>query len=206
MYKRQAQYKPQVVQEVTKQVVSRVTQQVVSGVTIAALQEQLTQAAANLQANGAALDAETIAQVCAAVQEAVNTEGSPARQQIDALIAQQDINGMVASSVEAQMAETEKQIDAGLASPEGQAQIQATVNGLVTQSVAAAMGSDTLQAGMKQVAAQIVEGIAAGAKDTVGTAVADAAKAAAKTAAETSALSAVSSTKAQISEVSEGHN
>lgn len=195
-----AQYKPQVVQEVTKQVVSRVTQQVVSGVTIAALQEQLTQAAANLQANGAALDAETIAQVCAAVQEAVNTEGSPARQQIDALIAQQDINGMVASNVEAQMAEMEKQIDAGLASPEGQAQIQATVNGLVTQSVAAAMGSDTLQAGMKQVAAQIVEGIAAGAKDTVGTAVADAAKTAAKTAAETSALSAVSSTKAQISE------
>ncbi len=194
-----AQYKPQVVQEVTKQVVQNVTQQVVSGVTVAALQEQLTQAAAALQANGAALDSETIAQVCAAVNEAVNTEGSPARQQIDALIAQQDINGLVASNVEGQMAAIEGQIDAALASPDGQAQIQATVNGLVSQTVATAMGSDTLQAGMKQTAAQIVEGIAAGAKDTVGAAVADTAKTAAKTAAETSALTAVSSTKSQIS-------
>ncbi len=195
-----AQYKPQVVQAVTQQVVQAVTQQVTAGVTVAALQEQITQAAAAMQENGAALDAETIAQICAAVNAAVNTEGSPAKQQIDALIAQQDINGMVASNVDAQMAAVEAQIDAGLNSPEGQAQIQATVNGMVSQAVATAMGSDTLQAGMKQTAAQIVEGIAAGAKDTVGTAVADAAKTAAKTAAESSTLTAVSGTKAQISE------
>ena len=142
----------------------------------AALQEQLTQAAEAMQANGAALDAGTIAQICAAVNDAVNTEGSPARQQIDALIAQQDINGLVAANTDTQMAAIEKQVDAGLASAEGQAQIQATVDGLVAEAVSTAMGSDRLQAGMKQAAAQIVEGIAAGAKDTVGVAVADAAK------------------------------
>ncbi len=195
-----AQYRPQVVQAVTQQVVQTVTQQVTAGVTVAALQEQLTQAAEAMQANGAALDAGTIAQICAAVNDAVNTEGSPARQQIDALIAQQDINGLVAANTDTQMAAIEKQVDAGLASAEGQAQIQATVDGLVAEAVSTAMGSDRLQAGMKQAAAQIVEGIAAGAKDTVGVAVADAAKTAAKTAAESSAITAVSGTKAQISE------
>ena len=194
-----AQYRPQVVQAVTQQVVQTVTQQVTAGVTVAALQEQLTQAAEAMQANGAALDAGTIAQICAAVNDAVNTEGSPARQQIDALIAQQDINGLVAANTDTQMAAIEKQVDAGLASAEGQAQIQATVDGLVAEAVSTAMGSDRLQAGMKQAAAQIVEGIAAGAKDTVGVAVADAAKTAAKTAAESSAITAVSGTKAQIS-------
>ena len=102
-----AQYRPQVVQAVTQQVVQTVTEQVTAGVTVAALQEQLTQAAEAMQANGAALDAGTIAQICAAVNDAVNTEGSPARQQIDALIAQQDINGLVAANTDTQMAAIE---------------------------------------------------------------------------------------------------
>ncbi|MEY8516808.1 hypothetical protein AALC25_07725 [Lachnospiraceae bacterium 29-84] len=195
-----AEYRPKVVQAVTQQVVQAVTQQATAGVTAAAIQEQLTQMAAALQENGAALDAETIAQVCAAVNAAVNTEGSPARQQIEALIAQQDINGLVASNVEGQMAAIEAQVDGALASAEGQAQIQATVDGLVNQTVATALASDALKAGVKNTAAQIVEGIANGAKESVGTAVADTAKTAAKSAAESAALTAVSGTKSQISE------
>lgn len=191
-----AEYKPQVVQAVTQTVVQQVTQQVTAGVMSAAVAQQ---AAALAQQTGGVLNAEAVAQICAAVNEAVNTEGSEAQQQIKALIAGQDINGLVASNVNAQMAAVEQQIDAALASPEGQAQIKATVDALVSQTVGAAMADQTLQAGMNDTAAQIVSGIAAGAKDAVGSAVADTAKTAAKTAAESATLTAVDATKEQIS-------
>lgn len=194
-----AEYKPQVVQAVTQQVVQTVTQKVTAGVTSQAIAGNIAQAAAAAQQAGGSLDAQTIAAICTAVNEAVNTEGSEAQQQINNLIAQQDINGMVASNVETQMAAIEGQIDAALASEEGQAQIQETVNALVSQTVETAMADETLKAGMNTAAAQIVAGIADGAKDSVGTAVADTAKTAAKTAAESATITAVSGTKAQIS-------
>ncbi len=195
-----AEAKPQVVQAVTQAVVQEVTRQVTAGVVSTVIGQQLGTAAAQLAEAGGSLDAQTIAGVCAAVNEAVNTEGSEAQQQINALIAQQDINGMVAQNVDAKMAEIEAQVDAGIASPEGQAQIQATVDSLVNQAVAAAMADPDLQAGMASTASQIVTGIADGAKDTVGTAVADTAKTAAKTAAESATLTAVAATKSQISQ------
>ncbi len=191
-----AQYKPQVVQAVTQAVVQQVTQSVTSGVMSAVIQQQ---AAAMAEQAGGALNAEAVAAICNAVNEAVNTEGSEAQSQINALVAQQDINGLVAANVEAQMAQVEQQIDAALNSEEGQAQIKATVDELVNQTVATAMANDTLKAGMDSTAAQIVAGIADGAKDTVGAAVADTAKTAAKTAAEAATLTAVDGTKAQIS-------
>lgn len=98
------------------------------------------------------------------------------------------------------MAGLEAQVDAGLQSAESQAQIQATASQLTSSTVATAMGNETLKAGMTSTASQIVTGIAAGAKDTVGSAVADTAKTAAKTAAEAATLTAVAGTKAQISE------
>ncbi len=195
-----AEAKPQVVQAVTQAVVQEVTRQVTAGVVSTVIGQQLGTAAAQLAEAGGSLDAQTIAGVCAAVNEAVNTEGSEAQQQINALIAQQDINGMVAQNVDAKMAEIEAQVDAGIASPEGQAQIQATVDSLVNQAVASAMADPDLQAGMASTASQIVTGIADGAKDTVGTAVADTAKTAAKTAAESATLTAVAATKSQISQ------
>lgn len=191
-----AQYKPQVVQAVTQAVVQQVTQSVTSGVMSAVIQQQ---AAAMAEQAGGALNAEAVAAICNAVNEAVNTEGSEAQSQINALVVQQDINGLVAANVEAQMAQVEQQIDAALNSEEGQAQIKATVDELVNQTVATAMANDTLKAGMDSTAAQIVAGIADGAKDTVGAAVADTAKTAAKTAAEAATLTAVDGTKAQIS-------
>ena len=191
-----AQYKPQVVQAVTQAVVQQVTQSVTSGVMSAVIQQQ---AAAMAEQAGGALNAEAVAAICNAVNEAVNTEGSEAQSQINALVAQQDINGLVAANVEAQMAQVEQQIDSALNSEEGQAQIKATVDELVNQTVATAMANDTLTAGMDSTAAQIVAGIADGAKDTVGAAVADTAKTAAKTAAEAATLTAVDGTKAQIS-------
>lgn len=195
-----AEARPQVVQAVTQAVVQEVTKQVTAGVVSTVIGQQLGATAAQLAEAGGSLDAQTIAQICAAVNEAVNTEGSEAQQQINALIAQQDINGMVAQNVDAKMAEIEAQVDAGIASPEGQAQIQATVDSLVNQAVTTAMADESLQAGMESTASQIVAGIADGAKDTVGTAVADTAKTAAKTAAESATLTAVSATKSQISE------
>ncbi|MEY8390980.1 hypothetical protein AALA98_06335 [Lachnospiraceae bacterium 45-W7] len=191
-----AESKPQVVQAVTQAVVQQVTRQVTSGVTAAAIQQQ---SAALAEQSGGALNAEAVAQVCAAVNQAVNTEGSEAQQQINALVAQQDISGMVAANVNSQMAGIEQQIDAALESLEGQAQIKATVDALVNQTVSAAMANETLKAGMISTADQIVNGIADGAKDLVGTAVADTAKTAARTAAESATLSAVDGTKAQIS-------
>ncbi len=191
-----AEYKPQVVQAVTQAVVQQVAKQVTSGVTATAIQQQT---AALAEQNGGSLNAEAVAQVCAAVNQAVNTEGSEAQQQIDALVGQQDINGMVAANVNGQMAGIEQQIDSALASGEGQAQIKATVDALVNQTVSAAMANETLKAGMNSTADQIVAGIADGAKDLVGAAVADTAKTAAKTAAESATLSAVDGTKAQIS-------
>lgn len=192
-----AEYKPQVVQAVTQAVVQQVTQKVTSGVTATVIQQQSAAAAAQ---NGGVLNAEAVAAICTAVNEAVNTEGSEAQNQINALVAQQDINGLVSSNVDAQMAAIEQQIDAALASEEGKAQIQATVDTLVNQSVEAAMANETLKAGMNETASQIVTGIADGAKDNVGEAVAGAAKTAAKTAAETATLTAVDQTKAQISD------
>ncbi len=191
-----AEYKPQVVQAVTQAVVQQVTQQVTSGVTASVIGQQSAAMAAQ---TGGALNAEAVAAICTAVNKAVNTEGSDAQNQINALIAQQDINGMVASNVDAQMAAIEQQVDAALASPEGKAQIEATVNALVEQTVSTAMASDTLKTGIESTAAQIVAGIADGAKDTVGAAVAETAKTAAKTAAEAATLTAVEGTKAQIS-------
>ena len=98
------------------------------------------------------------------------------------------------------MAELEAQVNAGMQSAEGQAQIQATAAQLTSSAVAAAMGDETLKGGMNSTASQIVTGIADGAKDTVGAAVADTAKTAAKTAAESATLTAVSATKSQISQ------
>lgn len=191
-----AEHKPQVVQAVTQAVVQQVTQQVTSGVTSAVIGQQ---AAAMAEENQGLLNAEAVAAICNVVNEAVNTEGSEAQAQINELVAQQDIDGLVASNVEAQMAQVEQQIDAALASEEGKAQIQATVDGLVNQTVSAAMADEALRAGMDSTASQIVAGIADGAKDTVGAAVADTAKTAAKTAAKAATLTAVDSTKAQIS-------
>ncbi|MCI8299808.1 MAG: hypothetical protein HFI69_05555 [Lachnospiraceae bacterium] len=191
-----AESKPQVVQAVTQAVVQQVTRQVTSGVTAAAVQQQ---SAALAEQTGGVLNAEAVASVCTAVNQAVNTEGSEAQQQINALVAQQDINGMVAANVNSQMAQIEQQIDAALASGEGQAQLKATVDVLVNQTVSAAMANETLKAGMNSTADQIVSKIADGAKDSVGAAVADTAKTAAKTAAESAALTAVDGTKAQIS-------
>ncbi len=98
------------------------------------------------------------------------------------------------------MAELEAQVNAGIQSGEGQAQIQATVAQLASSAVAEAMGNETLKEGMNSTASQIVTGIADGAKDTVGIAVADTAKTAARTAAESATLTAISATKSQISQ------
>lgn len=189
--------KAQVVQEVSKQVVKTVTQQVTAGVTSQAIATNIATVA---EASGGAVDAATVAAVCDTVNTAVNTEGSEAQQQINALIGQQDIDGLIAQNVNAVWPQYEAQIDAALQQPENQAQIQATVDTLVNQTVSQAMASETLQAGMSNTASQIVEGIANGAKDTVGTAVADTAKTAAKTAAESATITAVNGTKQQIAE------
>lgn len=197
-----AEVKPQVVQGVTQEVVKQVTRQVTAGVTSTAIAQQTAAAEQAAAQAGGTLNAEAVAQICNAVNTAVNTEGSEAQQQINALVAgQQDtINSLVASNVDARMKEAEGQIDAGINSAEGQAQIKATVDALVNQTVGAVMSDKTLQSTMGQVASQIVAGIADGAKDTVGAAVADTAKTAAKTAAESATITAVDATKAQISE------
>ncbi len=194
-----AEYKPQVVQAVTQQVTQAVAQQVTAGVTSQAIATQAAQAA---QAAGGALDAQAVAAICTAVNDAVNTEGSEAQKQIASLMEGQTetINKLVASNVEEQMKAVEGQINTQLASKEGQAKLKETVNALVKQTVDQAMASDTLKAGINDTAAQVVSGIADGAKDTVGAAVADTAKTAAKTAAESATVTAVSSTKSQISQ------
>ncbi len=196
-----AELKPQVVQGVTQEVVKQVTRQVTSGVTATAIAQQTAAAEQAAAQAGGTLNAEAVAQICNAVNEAVNTDGSEAQQQINALVAgqQETINGLVASNVDAKMAEVEGQVEAGINSAEGQAQIKATVDELVNQTVSAVMSDKTLNATMGQVASQIVTGIADGAKDTVGAAVADTAKTAAKTAAESATITAVDATKAQIS-------
>lgn len=197
-----AEVKPQVVQGVTQEVVKQVTRQVTSGVTATAIAQQTAAAEQAAAQAGGALNAEAVAQICNAVNEAVNTDGSEAQQQINALVAgqQETINSLVASNVDAKMGEVAGQIEAGINSAEGQAQIKATVDGLVNQTVSAVMSDKTLNAIMGQVAGQIVAGIADGAKDTVGAAVADTAKTAAKTAAESATVTAVDATKAQISD------
>ncbi len=111
-----------------------------------------------------------------------------------------NVDGQKEAIASQTMAGLEAQVDAGLQSADSQAQIQSTAAQLTSSAVAAAMGNETLKAGMNSTASQIVTGIAAGAKDTVGSAVADTAKTAAKTAAETATLTAVAGTKAQISE------
>ncbi len=197
-----AELKPQVVQGVTQEVVKQVARQVTSGVTATAIAQQTAAAEQAAAQAGGTLNAEAVAQICNAVNEAVNTDGSEVQQQVNALIAgqQETINGLVASNVDAKMQEVEAQVEAGINSAEGQAQIKATVDGLVNQTVSAVMSDETLKATMNQVAGQIVAGIADGAKDTVGVAVADTAKTAAKTAAESATITAVDATKAQISD------
>ncbi len=192
-----AEAKPQVVQAVTEAVVQQVTRQVTSGVMAGAVQQQ---AAAMAQQTGGTLSVEQVAGICTAVNDAANAEGSEVQQQIQTLVAQQDIAGMVASNVNSQMGAIEQQIDAALSSEAGKAEIQKTVDALVNQTVNAALADQTLKAGMDSAASQIVTGLAAGAKDTVGAAVADTAKTAAKTAAETATITAVDATKAQISD------
>lgn len=191
-----AEAKPQVVQAVTEAVVQEVTRQVTSGVMAGAVQQQ---AAAMAGQTSGTLSVDQVAGICTAVNEAVNTKDSEAQQQIQSLVAQQDIAGMVASNVNSQMGAIEQQIDAALASEAGKAEIQKTVDALVNQTVGAAMADKTLQDGMNAAASQIITGIADGAKDTVGAAVADTAKTAAKTAAEAATITAVDATKAQIS-------
>lgn len=191
-----AEAKPQVVQAVTEAVVQEVTRQVTSDVMAGAVQQQ---AAAMAGQTGGTLSVEQVAEICTAVNKAVNTKDSEAQQQIQSLVAQQDIAGMVASNVNSQMGAIEQQIDAALASEAGKAEIQKTVDALVNQTVGAAMADKTLQDGMNAAASQIITGIADGAKDTVGAAVADTAKTAAKTAAEAATITAVDATKAQIS-------
>lgn len=132
-----------------------------------------------------------VAQVCQGAGEA-----AAGNAEIKAgVLAQVDSKAIAAQA----MSGLEAQVDAGLQSSESQAQIQATAAELTSSAVASAMGNETLKAGMDSTASQIVEGIAAGAKDTVGSAVAETAKTAAKTAAETATLTAVSGTKSQIS-------
>lgn len=197
-----AEYKPQVVQGVTQEVVKQVTRQVTSGVTATVIAQQTAQVAEAAAQTGGTLSAEAVAQICEAVNASVNTDGSEAQQQINSLVAgqQETINSLVASNVDAKMQEVESQVNEGINSAEGQAQIKATVDALVSQTVSTVMADKNLKATMGQVANQIVAGIAEGAKDTVGAAVADTAKTAAKTAAESATITAVDATKAQISE------
>lgn len=138
--------------------------------------------------------ADEVKDLCAAVAEGVGSNS----QIHDGVMA--NVDGQKEAIASHTMAGLEAQVDAGLQSAESQAQIQATASQLTSSTVATAMGNETLKAGMASTASQIVTGIAAGAKDTVGSAVADTAKTAAKTAAEAATLTAVAGTKAQISE------
>lgn len=161
----------------------------------AALAENLVPTLEALAASGS-LDADmingVIQEICAQVAAGVKQN----TQIHDGVLSQVDTQGAAAQT----MAQLEGAVNAGLQSEEGKAQVQQTVNAQVQQAVAAAMANETLKASMNDVASQIVAGIADGAKDTVGSAVADTAKTAAKTAAESATLTAVSATKAQISQ------
>lgn len=161
----------------------------------AALAENLVPTLEALAASGS-LDADmingAIQEICAQVAAGVKQN----TQIHDGVLSQVDTQGAAAQT----MAQLEGAVNAGLQSEEGKAQVQQTVNAQVQQAVAAAMANETLKASMNDVASQIVAGIADGAKDTVGSAVADTAKTAAKTAAESATLTAVSATKAQISQ------
>ncbi len=162
----------------------------------AALSENLVPTLNALAAAGQPLNEEVIngviQEVCAQVAAGVKQN-----QQIhDGVLGQVDTQGAAAQT----MAQLESAVNAGLQSEEGKAQVQQTINAQVQQAVAAAMGNEALKASMNDVASQIVAGIADGAKDTVGAAVADTAKTAAKTAAESATLTAVSVTKSQISQ------
>lgn len=161
----------------------------------AALAENLVPTLEVLAASGS-LDADmingAIQEICAQVAAGVKQN----TQIHDGVLSQVDTQGAAAQT----MAQLEGAVNAGLQSEEGKAQVQQTVNAQVQQAVAAAMANETLKASMNDVASQIVAGIADGAKDTVGSAVADTAKTAAKTAAESATLTAVSATKAQISQ------
>ena len=170
--------------EIKTRVVQEVTRQVTAGVMSASIEAMANEA-------GGVLDAATVVQICETVNTQVNTEGSAIQQQI---------NVLVSDKVNAQMGQVESEINSQLSSPENQAKIKATVDALVKQTVDQTMASDTLKSGINTTTAQVVEGIANGAKDTVGTAVADTAKTAAKTAAESATLTAVSGTKSQISQ------
>lgn len=191
------QYAPAAIQQAVVNVadtVEKATQSNTVDATVGIMQ-QVT--AAYMQQTGkTSLDTNDMQQICAQTAEIAKSN------------TQVDIYSGVMANVDAQkeaiasqtMAGLEAQVDAGLQSAESQAQIQATASQLTSSTVATAMGNETLKAGMASTASQIVTGIAAGAKDTVGSAVADTAKTAAKTAAEAATLTAVAGTKAQISE------
>lgn len=191
------QYAPAAIQQAVVNVadtVEKTTQSNTVEATVGIMQ-QVT--AAYMQQTGkTSLDTDDMQQICAQTAEIAKSN------------TQVDIYSGVMANVDAQkeaiasqtMAGLEAQVDAGLQSAESQAQIQATASQLTSSTVATAMGNETLKAGMASTASQIVTGIAAGAKDTVGSAVADTAKTAAKTAAEAATLTAVAGTKAQISE------
>lgn len=191
------QYAPAAIQQAVVNVadtVEKTTQSNTVEATVGIMQ-QVT--AAYMQQTGkTSLDTDDMQQICAQTAEIAKSN------------TQVDIYSGVMANVDAQkeaiasqtMAGLEAQVDAGLQSAESQAQIQATASQLTSSTVATAMGNETLKAGMTSTASQIVTGIAAGAKDTVGSAVADTAKTAAKTAAEAATLTAVAGTKAQISE------
>ncbi len=162
----------------------------------AALAENLASTLEALAAAGQPLNTDVIN---GAIQEICTQVAAGVKQNTqihDGVLSQVDAQGAAAQT----MAQLEGAVNAGLQSEEGKAQVQQTVNAQVQQAVAAAMANETLKASMNDVASQIVAGIADGAKDTVGAAVADTAKTAAKTAAESATLTAVSATKAQISQ------
>lgn len=191
------QYAPAAIQQAVVNVadtVEKTTQSNTVEATVGIMQQVTV---AYMQQTGkTSLDTDDMQQICAQTAEIAKSN------------TQVDIYSGVMANVDAQkeaiasqtMAGLEAQVDAGLQSAESQAQIQATASQLTSSTVATAMGNETLKAGMASTASQIVTGIAAGAKDTVGSAVADTAKTAAKTAAEAATLTAVAGTKAQISE------
>ena len=176
------------------------TQQTAAGYTANGIYEALAANLPTLMAameNGAMSQEQALQQIKGICDQAAAAVGT--NEQIHAG-AMEQVNANKEAVANQAMAELEAQVNAGMQSAEGQAQIQATAAQLTSSAVAAAMGDETLKGGMNSTASQIVTGIADGAKDTVGAAVADTAKTAAKTAAESATLTAVSATKSQISQ------
>ncbi|MCI8483138.1 MAG: hypothetical protein HFH41_02220 [Lachnospiraceae bacterium] len=158
--------------------------------TIAALVQQTMQSSGKTN-----LTADEISNIITQAQTAVKNNQASVNIYDQVMAGVEAQKGAVASNA---MSQLEATVDAQL--PNNQAQIQAEAKNMKDQALSSAMSNENLKAAMNSTASQIVTGVAAGAKDTVGAAVADTAKTAAKTAAETATLTAVSATKAQISE------